>query len=75
MPSLSTIRQVVGAVCPGGLADLTGQDPADPPDGGRQDRPRSRRRDAPAVYRSIATGLREMSCRSLTRPLELLGIS
>ncbi len=27
-PSLSTIRRIVIAVCPGGLADLTGQDPA-----------------------------------------------
>ncbi|MGW4031695.1 ISAs1 family transposase [Streptomyces sp. NPDC004838] len=27
-PSPSTIRRVVTAVCPGGLADLTGQDPA-----------------------------------------------
>uniref|UniRef100_UPI0021014D1C transposase family protein n=1 Tax=Kitasatospora sp. MBT63 TaxID=1444768 RepID=UPI0021014D1C len=27
-PSTSTIRRVIGAVCPGGLADLTGADPA-----------------------------------------------
>ncbi|MCX5061398.1 ISAs1 family transposase [Streptomyces sp. NBC_00452] len=27
-PSTSTIRRVVGTVCPGGLADLTGADPA-----------------------------------------------
>ncbi|MGY3200287.1 putative transposase YbfD/YdcC [Streptomyces sp. TE5632] len=51
-PSLSTIRQVVGAVCPGGLADLTGQDPAGADTlavDGKTARG-SRRRDAPAVH-------------------------
>ncbi|WP_338678393.1 hypothetical protein V1460_15790 [Streptomyces sp. SCSIO 30461] len=50
--SLSTIRRVVGAVCPGGLADLTGQDPAGTTTvavDGKSARG-SRRRDAPAVH-------------------------
>ncbi|MFD5110477.1 ISAs1 family transposase [Streptomyces cinereoruber] len=51
-PSLSTIRRVVIGVCPGGLADLTGQDPAGAESlavDGKTARG-SRHRDTPAVH-------------------------
>ncbi|MFD4740497.1 transposase family protein [Streptomyces virginiae] len=41
-PSTATIRRIINQVCPGGLADLLGCDPArgGHPCGGRQERPR-----------------------------------
>ncbi|WP_353962472.1 transposase family protein [Streptomyces sp. NBC_00620] len=71
-PSRSTIRRIVSTVCPGGLADLTGQDPAGVESlaaDGKSARG-SRHDGAPAAHLLAAmtsTGLPSPSCECRTR--------